>query len=123
MPLPKPAAQPKRAVVASFRLTPQERERVDRAAALLGLGASTYARRAVLAAATQDRSSVVTSRAAQARLLALWTAQIGLLAEEVRALGRHDAGRSIGPAAIQELSDRVHACHQAVLAMIEKRRP
>lgn len=120
---PLKSARPKCSIVASFRLTPQERERVDRAAASLELGVSAYARRAVLAAAARDGSSVVTSRAAQGRQLALWTVQIGLVAEEVRALGRHDAGRSIGPAAIQDLSDRVHACHQAVLAMIEKRRP
>lgn len=121
MPPLKPA-RPTRAIVASFRLTPQERERVDEAAAVLGLGVSGYARRAVLAAAARDGSGVVTSRAAQARLLALWTAQIGLVAEEVRALGRHDASRSIGPAAIQDLSNRIYACHQAVLSTVDRRR-
>lgn len=113
------STRPKRSVVASFRLTPQERERIDQAAAVLGLGASGYARRAVLAAAAQDGSSVVTSRAAKTRLLALWTIQMGLVAEELRALRRQEAAGSIDPATVQGLSDRVYACHRAVLSMVE----
>ncbi len=106
--------------VASFRLTPQERERVDRVAASLGLGVSAYARRAVLASAARAGSDVLAGRAAQARLLAQWTVQIGLLADEVRALRKADG--CIDPSAVHELADRIHACHQAVLAMFGGRR-
>lgn len=107
--------------VVSFRLTPQERERVDRVAASLGLGVSAYARRAVLASATRAGSDVLAGRAAQARLLAQWTVQIGLVADEVRAL-RHEADGCIDPSAVHDLADRIHACHQAVLAMFGGRR-
>ena len=100
----------------SLRLTPAERQRLDHAAAALGLGPSRFAREAVLAAirpSTPD-ATIADRRAVRARLLACWTLEIGRLADEIRTLVAAPAGRH-DPAALATVADRIAQVHAAVI--------
>lgn len=107
----------------SLRLTPAERQRLENAAAALGLGPSRFAREAVLAAIRSSAADAATvdSRAIRARLLARWTLEIGRLTDEVRALAAAPAGW-LDPAALTTVMGRIAQVHAAVVLTWEKPR-
>lgn len=107
----------------SLRLTLAERQRLDMAAAALGLGPSRYIREVVLSAIRPNAaaSGAADSRTARARLLAYWTIQIGRLADEVRTLAAAPAGK-LDPAALETLAATIAQCHAAVVLACEERR-
>jgi uncharacterized protein (DUF1778 family) len=104
----------------SLRLTLDERRRLDRAAAALGLGPSGFAREAVLAAIRPSApdATIVDRRAIRARLLARWTLEIGRLADEVRTLAAAPAGQ-LDHAALATVADRIARVHAAVVETSE----
>ncbi|WP_342167428.1 hypothetical protein, partial [Methylobacterium sp. SD21] len=107
----------------SVRLTPAERQRLDNAAAALGLGPSRFAREAVLAAIRSSAADAATvdSRAIRARLLARWTLEVGHLTDEVRALTAAPAGR-LDAAALAAVLGSIAQVHAAVIRTWEEPR-
>jgi hypothetical protein len=107
----------------SLRLTQDERQHLDMAAAAAGLGPSSFAREVVLSAIRPGAAApgARDSRASRARLMARWTVEIGRLADEVRTLAARPSDQ-LDPAVLAAVADAITQCHAAVIRTCEKPR-
>jgi hypothetical protein len=101
-----------------IRVTPQEREKIEKAALVLALGPSSFARMVTVKAAG-GKAYAAPRRKADAHSIALaaWTSQLGQIGKAVDELVKtRDSGFDVSQMDVTEIREELSALREAVLA-------
>lgn len=102
----------------TLRLTPEERAALDAAAAAAGIGPSSFARQATLAAAGRPATSVRRRRDAIASALAPVLGELGRHGSLLNQLTRHaHVGGRVDPGQLKALQGEIEQLTHAVLSL------